>query len=496
MYIPRVSAFGCFDDCFNFLGGYFTANGKIIYKDFFFNHQPVPALISYVIQTATHPINIFELILRHRQFLLLFGFLFNILFLIRFKYLALPFIVIFELSKFYIFGDRFLAEGLIVYPLVYLLGIVLLRLFKRKPYAIDYLLCAVYGWFVIFSREPYVPLALFLLILIFWGKFSQIKKISITLFGFLTFLLLFYIGDIKEYFFNVVTFNLEAVLPSDIAVKMWGPKPFHIFFYPIYIFFYGEWTILKKLLFGIDLVFLAYLILLIKKHIYKIAFFIILILGLSNFRVILPGDLFYGSFHIIVWYGLFIFTTSFLIFKYSGTFTVKLISLFLISIFLVLFLSSRTYFPREKVDPHGEFLTNFGHILQDGEAIKSLSNENDTLFLERSDDLIYWQAGLKSSYKYSWFTSQMNFFPKYNNERINMFKINPPVFYREFGVCPKKSVSSDQTLPEFVKGKYIRLYTDEKESCVFVRKDKLKLITPEQWEKAKELKYNQKPGKL
>ena len=62
MYIPRVSAFGCFDDCFNYVGGYFIANGKVIYKDFFFNHQPIPALISYVIQAVTNPINIFELI--------------------------------------------------------------------------------------------------------------------------------------------------------------------------------------------------------------------------------------------------------------------------------------------------------------------------------------------------------------------------------------------------------------------------------------------------
>src|SRR3989344_2254810 len=150
LYIPRITAFGCFDDCFNYLGGYFIANGKHIYSDFFFNHQLIPPIISYFIQEIMRPINIFDLLLRHRQFLMLFGFLFNALLIVRFKYLALPFIVTFELSKFYVFGDRFLAEGIIVYPLVYLFGIVLIKLSKQKLYSIDYLLSAIFAWFVIF----------------------------------------------------------------------------------------------------------------------------------------------------------------------------------------------------------------------------------------------------------------------------------------------------------------------------------------------------------
>ena len=118
IYIPRVNAFGCFDDCFNYLGGYFIANGKHIYSDFFFNHQPIPAFLSYFVQTLTNPINIFDLVLRHRQFLMLFGLLFNVLLIIRFRLPAFLFVIIFELSKFYVFGDRFLAEGIIVYPIV------------------------------------------------------------------------------------------------------------------------------------------------------------------------------------------------------------------------------------------------------------------------------------------------------------------------------------------------------------------------------------------
>lgn len=490
LYIPRITAFGCFDDCFNYLGGYFIANGKHIYSDFFFNHQPIPAIISYFVQTATHPINIFELILRHRQFLLLFGFLFNALFIIRFKYVALPFILAFELSKFYVFGDRFLAEGLVVYPLVYLFGLALLKLNKQKLLALDYLLSAIFSWFVIFSREPYIPLALLLFPIIIWRKFERIKKVAIGVFVLLFGLTLLYIGDLKEYFFNIVTFNLEAVLPRDINVSMFGPKPFHIFFYPLYIFFYGSWNIVRQFLVGINVLFIAYFLALIKNKSYKLALFIPLILGLANLRVIIPGTLFYESFHMIIWYAIFLFTTSFLIFNYSKNTTIKLVSLGIFFLLLFSFVTSKSYFSNDKVDEHTEFFTNYGPILHAGETIKALSSPRDTLFLDRSDDLIYWQAKRLSSYKYVWYTSQMNSFPKYTDERLRMFKTNPPDFYKEFGTCPKKVTPTDASLPSFVRDQYIRLYSNNEPSCLFVRKDKLKEISDSQWKKAEEFLYS------
>lgn len=498
LYIPRITAFGCFDDCFNYVGGYFIANGKHIYSDFFFNHQPIPAIISYFVQTLTNPINIFELILRHRQFLLIFGFLFNVLLLVRFRYIAIPFILTFELSKFYIFGERFLAEGLIVYPLVYLLGLVLLKLSKSKLYAIDYLLSAVLSWFVIFSREPYIPLAVLLLVIILWGKFEKIKKLAFGTFSILTIVLFVYVGDLKEYFFNVVSINqaasLAVVMPANINISMFGPKPMQIFFYPIYIFFYGEWNIFKQLLAGIDLLFITYFLIILKNKSYKLAFLIILLLGLANLRVLIPGTLFYESFHMIIWSAFFLFVTSFLIFHYSRSKILKIASLAIFGLLLISFVVSKSHFRNDVVDEHAEFLTQYGPTLHAGETVKILSDSNDTLFLDMSDDLIYWQAKRLSSYKYVWYTSQMNYFPKYTEERIRMFRNNPPVFYKEFGTCPKKiAASQGVSLPSIVRNQYVRLYSNNEPSCLFVRKDKLKEITEEQWKKAGEFLYTLNP---
>src|SRR3989344_1345303 len=361
IYIPRVNAFGCFDDCFNYVGGFFIANGKHIYSDFFFNHQPIPAFLSYVIQTITHPINLFDLVLRHRQFLMLFGLLFNALLIIRFRLPAFLFVIIFEISKFYVFGDRFLAEGIIVYPTIYMTGIVLLKFSGRRLFPIDYYLVSIFSFFVVFSREPYVPLALLLFATILWGKFDKIKKISIAIFTILSIITLFYIFDLKEYFFNVVTVNSQTVFISEAGVnQMFGPKILQIFLYPFYVFFSEPWNVFKQLLIGISLLFLLHFVMLIKDKKLLLAALIFVILGLGNLRIVVPGKLFYDAFHMIIWYALFIFITSYLILNYSKYQLLRIFSLLILILFLASFITSEFYFAKEKIDQHAELLTNYG----------------------------------------------------------------------------------------------------------------------------------------
>src|SRR3989304_10299454 len=315
IYIPRVNAFGCFDDCNNFMGGYFLLQGKAMFSEFFFNHQPFAGFISYFIQAVTHPQNVFELILRHRQFVLAFSFIMNAILIWRFRLPAFLFVLLYEPAKFYLFGDRFLAEGIIVYPLVYLTGLVLQKLTKGKLFTIDYLLFPAAVWFVIFMREPYVPLTLALFaVILFAKKIARTQILSLAPFIALsTFTLLSF--NIPEYFFNVVTVNYTAVLPSDIKAEMFGNRFIQAFFYPIYIFFYGHWNILRQLLILIDVVFLTSIFFLIRKKVYSLVVAILVILGLANIRVILPGTMFYEAFHMLVWFALFIFITSMLIFS-------------------------------------------------------------------------------------------------------------------------------------------------------------------------------------
>ena len=170
IYIPRVNAFGCFDDCFNFMGGYFLLHGKRLFSEIFYNHNPLMAYVSFLVQYFSHPQSLYELVLRHRQFLLLFSFTISVLLTVRFRLKAFMFIIMYELTKFYLFGDRFLAEAFVIYPLVYLLGLAWDKFNKIKLNKTDYILAAIFSWFIIFAREPVVPAVLLLFGFIIYSK--------------------------------------------------------------------------------------------------------------------------------------------------------------------------------------------------------------------------------------------------------------------------------------------------------------------------------------
>lgn len=485
IYIPRVSAFGCFDDCNNFMRGYFVLNGKHLFLEVFSGHQPLGSYLSTLIQFISSPQNIFELVLRHRQFILLLGFLFNSLLIIRFGYKFIFFVIIFELSKFYLFGDRFLAENMIVYPIVYLMGIVLLKFNQKKVYFFDYLFAALFCWFIVFAREPYIPLALFMYLIFIFYKFSLKNAIfSLSIFTLLSLVTIF-IHDAKEYFFNVIEFNFIVNVPADATpTGLPGPKILQIFFYPIYSLFFGKANIFSYLLTGVSFIFCLHFITLIKQRKYKIAAFIFIALGLANIRVVFPGFIFYYAFHMSVWYGMLIFILIYLLFNETKNKIVFNLSLILLGLIFTIFIFSPKYFAWEKIDVHAEFITNYGSVLQEGEVIKILSKPDDSLFLDASDDLIYWQSKRFSQYKYAWYTSSMPTFSLFRDERTKMFKNNPPDFYREYGFCFDKQSEKYLTLPNFVTNDYIRLESEGRPSCIFIRKDKIKEITQDQWDEA------------
>jgi len=485
IYIPRVNAFGCFDDCNNFMRGYFVLQGKELFSEVFSGHQPLGSYISTIIQAVTSPQNIFELVLRHRQFILLFGFIFNFILILRFGVKVILFTLIFELSKFYLFGDRFLGDAMVVYPLIYLLGITYKKIQKEKIFLFDYIVAAVFCWFIIFMREPYIPIALFIYAVFLLNKnLTKIQLFSFVLFLTLSILTIF-AHDVVEYFFNVVTFNFQVNIPAEVSTGMFGPKFFQWFFYPFYIFIYGPVNLFKSILIAVNVVFfIVFLHLVVNKN-YKLAGFIFLSLGLANIRTIIPGSTFYNAFHMLVWYGLFVFTTITFLFEIRLNRKIFFIGILILLGALIYFVSSPIYFAKEKIDEHTEFITNYGSYLQEGEVIKILSNKKDTLFLDASDDLIYWQAGLPSSYKYSWYTSSMPSFKKYTDARIEMFETNPPAFYREYGFCPKEiDPGQSYRLPDFIKNDYLNLIKDNKPSCLYVKKDKLKDISDDQWKEA------------
>lgn len=484
LYTPRINAFGCFDDCFNIMGGYFILQGKELYSEIFFNHQMGMAFMSALVQLLTDPQSIPELILEHRQTVLLLSFGLNILLLFRFGLYSFFFIILYELTKFYVFGDRFLAEGIVVYLLAYLLGIVWEKIFYKKERKIDLILLPLFTWAVFILREPFAPVAFILFaVYIFSKPFLKFSTIAVSSF-ILIFLILipFIFIDFGEFFFNVITVNQMTILKSEDIPLL--TRLFRMFLYPVYLITSPEpWTFFRTITASISFIFILQITLMILKYKkIKEVLFVIFILGISNLRPSGASQEFYQSFHIAPWFGLIIFSSAFMMRVLSNQ-TAKHLFTFsaLIGVLLLYIVLNNNYFMHERVDSHTEFFNNYGPVMESGTVIRDLSDTSDSLFLDGYDDLIYWEAKRKSPYQFTWYTSVMPLIPRYLQARDEMYQTNPPDFV--YGNCVYEN---NEVLKNKVDN-YFQFYFGQKKNCIFIRKEKYQELRKNENERLKQI---------
>jgi len=484
IYSNRVGAFGCFDDCFNITAGYFLLKGRHLYSEIFFNHQPLMAYISWIIQLFGKPITLFTLISQHRQFIFAAGLIFDIFLVIRFGLAGLLFTFLYESTKYYVFGNRFLAEALVLYFAVYLLGIFWKSMRSEKIYAWDLFLTGIFCWAIFFLREPYVPLALKLTTAIFLYNIKRKKLVlmSIAIFAFLSFLI-FLQWPIRDYVFNVFTVNKQV----EIGAKNFSfTTLLYAFAYPFVLPFYGVQSILRTMLIGLStLLFISAITTLIsQKKIVLPMLATLLFMFLANLRPVTPGTLYYEAFHMTVWYGLFIFFIALLL--QETPFKIKMILSFCFMFLVFYALFAPSSFVREKINGQYEFTTNYANDYSYGKVVKSFASPSDTIFLDGADDLIYWQSGIISPYRYSWFTSIMPGFPIYQKSRIEMFSKHAPTFY--YGDC-NREFFRDKKLPETIKNEYQQMYFSSIPTCLYVRKEKIAQLKETQLKEAEKLEF-------
>lgn len=477
--LKRVGAFGCFDDCFNFGAGYFLIQGKQLYSQIFFNHQPIMAYISAAVQYISHPQTLFELVKYHRLAVLLLSDIFGTFLILRFGFPLFLSLVVFEATKFYIFGDRFLAEGIIVYPMMYLTLLILYRFFGKIVYRWEYVLAALCSWLIFWMREPFMPwsgVAFLILLLTSYKEKVQRKNIVAALLVFsLLHLVTLTVLPIREYLFNVFTVNLQY----EVSVQSWNVFTMaQILFYPAFVIVHGVGNIFQNTLFVLSIIFfvgIGYEVL--RKGRYAAAGVSFFLLGLANLRVVPVGTLYYDAFHMIPWYGMVIgITCIFMVDMWEDVKAKKIVVLSGASLLLITLygIFSPQSFMRERIDTQSEFTTNYANYFAKGQVIKFLAGSGDTMFVEMWEDPIYFVAGVPTAYSYSWYTSIMPFFPKYQIARKEMFVSHPPTFY--VGACREGAVDSF-ALSESDKKKYTQLLNSGRPSCVYVRKEKVLTIS-------------------
>lgn len=487
IYIPRINAFGCFDDCFNFAGGYFLSRGKTLFSEIYFNHQPLMAYLSYFVQKIYHPVNIYALLLAHRQTLLLFSFLFQALLIWRFGFIGLTTMLIYEFTKFYVFGDRFLAESFIVYPLTYLLGLMIISIQHRRTHIMEYVIASGFTWFIVFMREPYVPLGLFIFFILFYKKlFSRISLLSFLFFIILT-IFLFSLFPFNMYVNNVIVLNLTHGSISEMSLTIICTEFLKSLFYPLYIFIFGSWNDFRIILIALGLLYIGSFFVITKRK--KITFlFIILTVTLffANLRPTFPGLQYYEAFHMMIWYGLFIFSSIFIFHEACSTLHKKYLFYAGSALLMLYIIFSPRSYVFQKTDSHTEFITNYGHYIGIGEVIKALSIPDQTMFTDGNEELLYWQADRPSAYAYSfYYPAEKNSI--YYEARLKMFAQTPPDFYYDF--CTPLAPVKPSIPTNFIH-LYRQLYEYGNPSCLHIKASLVPSIKPDQWEKAKEFGYS------
>ncbi len=484
----RIGAFGCFDQCFNFVAAYFMLKGKTLYSQIFFNHQPIMAYLSYLIQLATKPATIYQLILYHRVFILAFSLFLDFLFIFRFRFAGILFVLFYETTKFYLMGNLFLPEAISAYLVAYLFGLWWKKSQGNKIFTTDYLIGAIFTWLIVFLNLSQIPLVLIIFFLFLIPQNQKQKKLNlIACFLFLTLLIITFIQiPLKDYFFDIFTVNLQLVRSETQHLGINNLKILKIFFYPLLILFTSQKNHFSLVLIGLDIIFLILIFnLVFKNRKIKEFLLIILILGLAAIRFVEPGKIFYETFHLLSWYSLFLITTFLLSTKSKALF-------FFLAIIYIFIVFSPQSFLRERVNRLEEFNTNFAPYFAPGTVIKTLSQPNDTLFLELWDDLIYWQAGLNSAFQYSLYTPAMVGLEKFNQARKEMFQNNPPDFYYSYYGA---SEECQPLIPSENQPDYLQLYFANNPSCLYIKKTKLPHISAKQWEEVGKLGFHLPPKK-
>lgn len=489
-FYRRMGAFGCFDQCFNFVAAYFMLKGKTLYSQIFFNHQPIMAYLSFFIQTVFQPKTLYHLVLFHRLFIIVFSLIMDAFLIFRFRWTGLGFVFFYETTKYYLFGNAFLPEALVIYPLVFLFGLVWEKLKNLKITIWDYLLAGIAAWWITFLTLPYAPVTLLLLgLILFAPGLSKKARIILSLSFIVPAIIILSLLPLKEYFFNLFIVNQKIAVNEAKATGMVGLGLLKAFFYPLLIFSSRESGFFKNILTSLNFILIISASLLVFKFKkYKEVLIIFTILGCSLTRFVPPGKVFYETFHLLPWYSLFLFSIFLLAKELVAAYLIWL-SLAIVFIYITL---SPAWFVREKVDFQTEFSTNYTHYYVLGQTIKQLSSPDDTLFLDLWDDLIYWQANLDSSYPYSLYTPILSSFSHFQEERLKMFREKPPDFYYSF--CDKEILRSS-LLPDESKNDYTRIFSNGKPTCFYIKKDKLAIISKAQWEAIKSLGYHLEKNK-
>lgn len=468
------------DEDDNFTVGKWLLRDKKIYRDFFFQHQPITPIISSVIQKTFKPNSLFLLIKRHREFVFFLSAFSFIILTLKFGYPVFFTALFYETSKFAIFGNLLLSESLVIPAIIYLLG-MLVTLIQNKIKTTSHLdlFCVCFSLtYIAFSLLPLAPFVICTFISIVYllpkkrKKFMFLFSIILALLSIICF---YKIMGFNEYFKDTIFINAIEFIPREVK----SPFPIvlsKIFFSP-FISLTLENTGFYLLLKITSIVYLTTSLFLLLKKSFKIPLISFIFLALLNSRAV-GFNLFYNGFHLLPFYSGLLFLTIYQLRLITGIFgkIVKNLFFFGILFTMAVFFLSFGYKEYTRVnDQYNNWYINYSPLFDYGEAIRLLSYPNDNMLAVPGASLVYWQSGLFSSSPYFFTYNFMYESPQLSSDLDNKFRINPPRF-----LYSEDNMEENKIFGKY-RNDYSRVLLRLKPSRLYILKDYIGSISEEKW---------------
>lgn len=378
--------------------------GKLIYRDYFSHHQPLPYIVSNLIQKISPRNDVLGLTVIHRAFVSFWSvawwgvliFFFGPVFFIP--------AFIFELMKIFFLGHFFLAESLVVFPLLWLSCEVLLKR-SISPYFSGFCLSLV-----VFLFAPLWPLALLYLVIL--ARRTSLLK---TIIGALpVFALVLHHTPISDYLYQTIFINLRYYIPDALSTSKY--RFVNVFLGPLLAL---ANPIINTSLFVIKILSLGFLfglVLLFVRGEYKKFFLAWLVLGMAGFHGSPALSMYYQDFHLLPWFALLILLTTLLLTGKRSAWAVAAAALIAV---LVLTWGRLSVLPEYSKYP--------GHLALVSLFLSANGDQETTLFVASPDTFLYRLSGLSPAnefvYYHPWYEN-----PYVSKKIAKSFSTKPPTF--------------------------------------------------------------------
>ncbi|MFA6073868.1 MAG: hypothetical protein WC758_07175 [Candidatus Woesearchaeota archaeon] len=479
-YHKQIFALRFFDEEETFAAGKYLNQEEHLYSDLITSHQPLTTIASSVLQKVSHPDNLLMLIKRHREAIIIYSVIWDIILVASAGFTGFLFVLIFETTKILLFGNLFIAESLITYPLIFLV------IFATKKIRVTYKHAFIYGILItscLFLLAPIWPLIIYLAYLLV-KKFDLRQRWVFLLGSIAVLLVVIPFFDPLKYWEHTIINNFKYTIPATSYFGPWYMTFAKGFFAPLISLTHLNGSLLLWLERGLVVGLLTYFVISFLQHKYRPIIFTFVLLGLANLRFYTPGLDYYQGFHSLPWFSLLIYLSLSSLIKSFQKIDIKLVRILIVGELGVIILLSSLIFIKYLLptqDKQRDFYVNYSQEESYGQVIKLLSNSpNDNLFVYPDNWLIYWSSGLNHGFRNFGYFQVLSQIPKFSKSVNDMFIKSPPTFF----YCEKCSQSSFVNyLPQ-----YDVIKRDGKNTDLYLLKTKVLTLTQEQ---LKQLKYFQ-----